>query len=78
MKNNDNPSLLILRPNPKCVDLLYLIITALYFVGLLIFAIILFNPQQLKQLSMPRNSNGNSCSPPTPYLHITGPSITQR
>ena len=40
----------------KCVDIFYLIITTLFFIGVLVLAIINFNPSQLYNLSMPRNS----------------------
>lgn len=77
MKNNeiDKP---IIRPNGKCVDIVYLIITSLFFFGLLGFAIASFNLQNLNELSMPRNVEGVVCSKinstlPMPYLDIKGP-----
>lgn len=65
----------------KCVDIFYLIITTLLFIALLVFSIISYDPKNLSDLSMPRDSKGQVCqnlNTSTSFLQINGPSINDR
>ncbi len=52
----------------KCVDVLFLVWTSVYFVGVLALAILNFNNANLRDLSMPRNYDGKPCLNSTPYV----------
>jgi hypothetical protein len=52
----------------KCVDVLFLVITSVYFLGVLVLAVLNFNPVNLRDLSMPRNYDGQPCINSTLYV----------
>lgn len=79
-ENNDKPTV---RPNPKCTDTLYLLLTSALFVSILIYSCICLNVGQLRDLSMPRNAEGKPCHSGSAndgysYLRINGPMVADR
>lgn len=51
----------MIREKVRCVDLFYLVVTSLFFVGFLGWAIYHFNLEKLNNLSMPTNKDGETC-----------------
>lgn len=80
IENNDNKS--SIRPNTRCVDIGYLIVSSLAFFALVIYAGLSFDRAKLNDLSMPRDAEGKVCgiegSGGYGYVQIYGPGIRDR